>query len=72
MHKKYEKVIDEDEQGILFQRYYIQMDIRRQNIKKYEHGDVQGIVLEPQFDERQNEKLELLEKRRKLQNEKAA
>lgn len=71
-HKKYEKVIDEDEQGILFQRYYIQMDIRRQNIQKYEHGDVQGIVLEPQFDERQNEKLELLEKRRKLQNEKAA
>lgn len=71
-HKKYVDVVDEDERGILFQRYYIQMDIRRQNFQKYQQGDVQGIVLESQFDERQNEKLELLEKRRKLQNEKAA
>lgn len=69
-HKKYVDVVDEDEHGILFQRYYIQMDIRRQNFQKYQQGDVQGIVLEPQFDERQNKKLELLEKRRKLQNEK--
>lgn len=70
-HKKYEDVTDDDERGILFQRYYIQMDIRRQNFQEYQQGDIHGIVMEPQFDERQNEKLELLEKRRKLQNEKA-
>lgn len=71
-HKKYADVVDEDERGIVFQRYYIQMDIRCQKFQKYQQGDVQGIVLEPCFDERQNEKLQLLEKRRKLQNEKAA
>lgn len=70
-HRRYEDIDDNDERGLLFQRYYIQMDIRRQELQVYQKGDVQEFVLQPQFDERQNEKLELLEEKSRLQNEKA-
>lgn len=70
-HKEYEAVEDDDENGLLFQRYYIQMDIRRQEFKEYEQGEVYGIVLEPQFDKRQNERLEEVQRNIEIQNEKA-
>lgn len=70
-HKEYEEVADDDETGLLFQRYYIQMDIRRQEFKEYEQGKIHGVILEPQFDKRQNEKLEEVQRNMEIQNEKA-
>lgn len=70
-HKEYETVGDDDEIGMLYQRYYIQMDIRRQEVNEYDKGEIHGVILEPKFDERQSERLEEVKKNEELQNEKA-
>lgn len=69
-HKEYASVEEDDETGLIYQRYYIQMDIRRQEFRKYEQGGICGVILEPQFDKRQNERLKELEENSKIQNEK--
>lgn len=70
-HKEYETVANDDEAGMLYQRYYIQMDIRRQEISQYDQGEIHGVILEPKFDKRQSERLEEVQRNEELQNEKA-
>lgn len=69
-HKECEVVEDDDETGLIFQRYYIQMDIRRQEFREYEQDGICGVILEPQFGKRQNKKLEELQENQKIQNDK--
>lgn len=69
-HKNMNTVSSDDEIGLTYQIYYIGMDFRKQEFKKYEQGEIHGIILEPKFNIKQNEKLKEFREKEKILNEK--
>lgn len=67
-YNEYENVTDYNEIKLSYQKYYIQLDIRRQDLKEYKQGEMDSTIFETQSDKRQKEKLsknEEIEKEKK-------